>query len=156
MMTFLGLLLGLGKGYCIPICSEVSWQNETGKCLWFLACPSLAFHVFQVHFMFFRCTLSASFGPSPSWEKKGPGIYCMRSLRIIWTRYTIRKLSVHLWGLPLACPIFEDSDKTEVRLGGLGSSWIIPQPLKEKQWFSVKAVDFVKMGLWLILTVFWA
>ncbi len=36
----------------------------------------------------------------------------------------------------------EESDKTEVRLG---SSWIIPQPPKEKQQFSVQAVDFVKI-----------
>ncbi len=36
-------------------------------------------------------------------------------------------------------PILEDSDKTEVRFG---SSWIITQPLNEKQQFSVQAVGF--------------
>ncbi len=57
---------------------------------------------------------------------RGPGTYCMRMRSfqwIAWNRYTIHKLSVHLWRLQLACPTLEDSGKTEVRLDSSYSSW---------------------------------
>ncbi len=61
------------------------------------------------------------------------------------TPYTISKLSI-IERIQLAT--LEDSDKTGVRLD---SSWIIPQPLKEKQQFSVQAVGFVKIP-WVVMT----
>ncbi len=89
--------------------------------------------------------LEPSLGPSPSWEKRGTGINCMR-MTPSNESLGLAILSVNFPSIydvyNSLVPTFEKSDTTEVRLG---SSWIIPQPFKEKQRFSVRAVDFVKM-----------
>ncbi len=89
--------------------------------------------------------LKLASGLSSSWEKRGPGINCMRMCSFQWiarTCYTTSKLSV-MYTISLSL-LWKILTRLKYALAALGTSHSLS---KEKQWFSVQAVDYV---VWLV------
>ena len=94
------------------------------------------------------------------WHGHGILHYCIHThaqkwTKVSWKYNTIRKISVHLWHLQLACPYF----------WRFWQDWSTPKPLASSYSLSrrnsvcqcMHAVDFVKMiiAMWAVYDSFW-